>query len=169
VGTTPDLSELHALGGDPACIFRTSHTAVLDGSGQQVAWNDHYSNFGHNLKRPEIETPDTIFLELRGGMEWQWRPKTAFFVDVGFTWAAEEISIRVDDREQFGDGVTPGLFEESDVPSPRGGAPAYVTVGGLVLRGFDGELQPQPGEYIITGGKLDYGGWKFAMGVRLTL
>lgn len=134
---------------------------------------DGYMNFGHEMKRPEIDAPDTVFLEMRGGMEWQWKPKTAFFADVRFTWAQKNITITADGREKFGVGIPSGLFTPDTVPVPRGGMPAYISyyagmeedlAAGDILRGIG-----SPGEYFLNGGVLDYGGWSFSVGVRFTL
>ncbi|MDQ7007779.1 MAG: hypothetical protein Q9Q40_11145 [Acidobacteriota bacterium] len=135
-----------------------------------------YQDFGHDLEAPRIETPNSLFLELRFGTEWQWRPKTAFFADARFTWADREMRITVDGREHFGEGVPSGYWDEAEAPGVAGGEVAYITVGGLVLPAgpvdpFTGTRvsQPQPGEYLIKGGRMDYGGWNFSVGVRFTL
>jgi len=137
-----------------------------------VEWQD----FGRDLIRPQIETPNSLFLEIRAGTEWQWRPKTAFFADVRFNWAQEAIRVTVDGREKFGKGVPSGRWEEDQVPIVAGGEVAYVSVGGLVLPAgptdqITGQktIQAQPGEYFVNGGTVDYGGWNFSIGVRFTL
>lgn len=164
------------LTGDTNCHFHTRHDPVLDEEGHPVLdeqgnplFIDEWMKYGHDLKRPRIDTPDTVFLEVRAGMEWQWKPQTAFFVDGTFSWAAEGITITVDDRAEFGQGVVSGTYAIEDVPVPARGAPAYITSGGLVAPDTNGVVGPQPGEYIIEGGTLDYGGWKFVFGVRFTL
>ena len=135
-----------------------------------------YQDFGHDLAAPRIETPNSLFLELRFGTEWQWRPKTAFFADARFTWADKEMRITVDGREHFGEGGLVGTWDEDDAPGVAGGEVAYITVGGLVLPAGpidpitgQQERQAQPGEYLIKGGRMDYGGWNFSVGVRFTL
>lgn len=137
-----------------------------------VEWQD----FGEDLKRPRIDTPNSLFLELRFGTEWQWRPKTSFFTEVKFTWAQDGIKITVDDKQEFGKGIPSGFWEQADAPIVAGGEVAYITVGGLVLPAgpvdpFTGQQQvrPQPGEYFVNGGRLDYGGFNFSIGVRFTL
>jgi hypothetical protein len=125
----------------------------------------------HDLQRPNIEVPDTAFIEARGGMEWQWRPKIAFFLESSFFWAADEIVVTVDGREKFGTPTPDSILVPLGDPSAfnRGGRPAYIICGGIE----PGELSGQPcsgaGEYYFNGGRLDYGGFNWQVGVRWTL
>lgn len=136
-------------------------------------WEDQYLNFGHDTKRPEIKTPNTMFLEARAGVEWQWKPKIALFTDLRFTWAADEVTISADGRHKFGRGVLPGLFDAENPPVPRGGEPAYISYyPGMEEDLAVGDVSREvgsPGEYLLNGGVLDYGGWHFSAGIRFTL
>lgn len=131
---------------------------------------------GRRMKRPRVETPNTLFLETKGGFEWQWRQKTALFVETRFSWAKDNIEITADGRQQFGRATPNRRFTNTADPAfpPVGGTPAYITQGGIkkILRAEDGTILgngPWPGEYYLNGGKLDYGGWTFTAGIRLTL
>ena len=131
---------------------------------------------GKDLERPEIDSPDTFFAQLRGGAEWQWRQKTAFFLEASFAWAQDNVEITVDGRSQWGRSTPTVLFRnpfDSDA-FPFGGLPAYVTQGGIKKKLVNQDGQPLgkgpwPGEYYLNGGTLDYGGWSFAFGARFTL
>jgi opacity protein-like surface antigen len=132
-----------------------------------------YYNFGHDVERPRIETPDSLFLEARAGVEWQWKPKIAVFFDTRFTWAAEEVTITADGREKFGRGVPAGTFNSDTIPVPIGGLPAYLSYyPGFADDLLAGQVPTEvgsPGEYFLNGGTLDYGGWHFSAGIRFTL
>lgn len=129
-----------------------------------------------DVKRPEVTASDTFFVQARGGAEWQWRPKTAFFVDVLFSWAQDEVTIEADGRQNFGRGVPSLLFRDpySREASPYGGEAAYIAKGGIKKKIVDQDgnllgVGPWPGEYYLQGGVLDLGGWSFSFGVRFTL
>jgi opacity protein-like surface antigen len=132
-----------------------------------------YYDFGQDMERPRIETPDSLFLEARAGVEWQWKPRLSFFVDARFTWAAREVTITADGRERFGQGVPAGTFTPQTIPVPEGGLPAYVTYyPGIADDLAEGAVPNEvgtSGEYLLNGGNLDYGGWHFSAGVRFTL
>jgi opacity protein-like surface antigen len=136
-------------------------------------WDGQYLNFGHDTKRPKIEAPNTIFLEARAGVEWQWKPRIALFTDLRFTWAADEVTITADGRQKFGRGVPAGTFAVENPPAPRGGEPAYISFyPGREEDLAVGEVKTgvgSPGEYMLNGGVLDYGGWHFSAGIRFTL
>jgi len=129
-----------------------------------------------DLARPEIDSPDTFFAETRGGAEWQWRPKTAFFFEAAFSWAQDNVELTVDGKSEWGRATPTVLFRDpfdSDA-FPYGGLPAYITQGGIKKKIVtqDGELLgngPWPGEYYMNGGTMDYGGWSFSFGARFTL
>lgn len=130
----------------------------------------------HDLKRPEISRPDGLNLELRGGVEWQWKPRTAFFLEMGFNWAAEEVTITVDGKKQFGTSTPDGILVNQDnlaTAVPRGGLPARIICGGVNpppgVTTPPGALCPGAGEYYFNGGVLDYGGFSWQVGVRFTL
>ena len=129
-----------------------------------------------DLERPEIDSPDTLFAELRGGAEWQWRQKTAFFFEALFSWAQDNVEITVDGKTKWGRPTPTVLFRDPfDTDAfPYGGLPAYITQGGIKKKIVDqnGQLVgkgPWPGEYYLNGGTLDYGGWSFSFGVRFTM
>lgn len=129
-----------------------------------------------DLERPEIDSPDTFFAQLRGGAEWQWRQKTAFFFEAMFAWAQDNVEITVDGRPEWGRATPTVLFRDPfDTDAfPYGGLPAYITQGGIKKKIVDenGQLVgkgPWPGEYYLNGGTLDYGGWSFSFGVRFTM
>ena len=131
----------------------------------------------HDLKRPAVIADDGFFFELRGGFEWQWKPKIAVFVETSFMWAAEEIIVTVDGKEKFG-RATPSISvpDRSDDTFPRGGLPEYIICGGLTGDQVDpdtvipsGTFCPGAGEYYFNGGRLDHGGFSFQAGIRLTL
>lgn len=135
-----------------------------------------YVTLGHDLERPRVEAPDTVYLEARGGLEWQWTPKLSIFTDVRFTWAAKEVRVTADGREKFGEGVPSGTFRLDAPPVPEGGKPAYITYyPGYFEDLATGDVNQirdgigSPGEYFLNGGTVDYGGWNFSFGVRLTL
>lgn len=130
-----------------------------------------------DLKRPAVVADDGFFFELRGGFEWQWKPKLAVFVETSFMWAAEEIVITVDGKEKFGK-ATPAISvkDRSDETVPRGGLPEYIICGGLTGTLIDPDINissnafcPGAGEYYFNGGRLDHGGFSFQAGIRLTL
>lgn len=143
-----------------------------------------------DFERPEVIAEDSLFLEVRGGFEWQWRPKTSFFLETTFSWADKEIRILMDGREKLGEPAPDGIIVDANNPSayPVGGLPAYIVCGGItefldqepIQR--DVSLQapgggrtsidypcPGSGEYFFNGGKLDYGGFTWQAGVRFTL
>lgn len=129
----------------------------------------------HEFKRPEISAPSTYFFETKGGVEWQLQPKVAIFANLGFFWAADGIKITMDGKEQLG-RATPSVRVGSQDPAaaPAAGMPAYIMQGGLskTLRDRNGDLigtGPWPGEYFFNGGTLDYGGFNFTAGVRISL
>ena len=131
---------------------------------------------GTDLKRPAIDSPDTFFGEMRGGAEWQWRPKTAFFFETAFAWARDNIELTVDGKSEWGRATPTVLFRDpfdSDA-FPYGGLPAYITKGGIKKRIVDRNGQligdgPWPGEYYMNGGTMDYGGWSFSFGIRFSI
>jgi hypothetical protein len=140
----------------------------LEGAGPDGAATD--------LKRPEIDSPDTLFAELRGGAEWQWRQKTAFFFEAMFSWARDNVEITVDGKPEWGRATPTVLFRDpfDNDAFPYGGLPAYITQGGIKKKLVNEDGQPLgegpwPGEYYLNGGTLDYGGWSFSFGVRFTL
>jgi hypothetical protein len=142
--------------------------AELKGNGPDGAPTD--------LKRPEINSPDTFFVESRGGAEWQWRPKTAFFFEAAFAWARDNVELTVDGIPEWGRATPSVLFRDPfDTDAfPYGGLPAYITKGGLKKRlvNESGQLVgdgPWPGEYYMNGGTMDYGGWAFSFGIRFSI
>jgi hypothetical protein len=130
-----------------------------------------YRAAGHDVERPRIEVSDTFYIEARGGAEWQWRPKIAIFGEVRFSWAAQNIEITTDGRQKFGESVGDGTFTAENAPAPPGGRPAYVLLGGLPGSFAETPTQagPQPGQYFLQGGVLDYGGFTFTAGLRFEL
>jgi len=129
-----------------------------------------------DMERPRVNASDSFFVQGRGGAEWQWRPKTAFFVDVLFSWVQDAVTIEADGRQKWGKGVPSLLFRDpySREASPYGGEAAYIAKGGIKKKivDQDGNLigtGPWPGEYYLQGGVLDLGGWSFSFGVRFTL
>ncbi|MCU0231365.1 MAG: hypothetical protein MUC67_08290 [Acidobacteria bacterium] len=141
---------------------------TLEGEGPDGAPRD--------MKRPEIDSPNSLFAQLRGGAEWQWRQKTAFFFEALFAWAKDNVEITSDGRPEWGRATPTVLFRDPFDPDafPFGGLPAYITQGGIKKKLVDSSGQslgdgPWPGEYYLNGGTLDYGGWSFSFGVRFTL
>ncbi|RMG48849.1 MAG: hypothetical protein D6718_00860, partial [Acidobacteria bacterium] len=86
--------------------------------------------------------------------------------EVRFSWARDEIRITADGREKFGTPTPNGVFVEA--PAPSAGLAALIGIGGIVEE-HEAWSGPQPGEYFLNGGRLDYGGYVFSMGVRFTL
>ncbi len=131
----------------------------------------------HDLKRPEIRTENGLNLVFRGGIEWQWRPRTAFFLETAFNWAQKEIQIRVDGKPQLGKptptGITVGSGDARTTDVSRGGSPARIICGGVTppegVQVPANALCPGAGEYYFNGGTLDYGGFTWQAGVRFTL
>ncbi|MFN7965700.1 MAG: hypothetical protein U0V87_08450 [Acidobacteriota bacterium] len=129
----------------------------------------------HRVKPPLIDAPNSLFLEAKGGMEYQVRPKVSVFASVGMFWATEDIEITVDGRQKFGKPLKGIRVNEggADVPAAAG-FPAYVYQGGVrrEIRENDGTSRgvgPWPGEYFFNGGTLDYGGYTFLAGVKISL
>ncbi len=128
----------------------------------------------HDVKRPMIDTPNSMYFELRGGTEWQFNPKAAVFVEMRYSWAQKNIEITADGRHRFGKPLVEGRYDaDQPVVGPPDGRPAYIITGGLkkeVTR-LDGRTWsgPHPGEYYFHGGTLDYGGWTFTAGIRFSL
>lgn len=154
----------------------------VDTDGDGVKDTINVLQLGHRMIRPQIDTPDTPFLQARGGFEYQVRPRWSIFGEGKFFWAQKDIRITADGREEFGtptQAVTiPALQNGQLNPAtfPFGGLPAYVIEGGLQQPGvdldgnpFEGPESGQPGEYYFQGGKIKYGGWAFTVGLRVTL
>lgn len=128
----------------------------------------------HKIKPPTIDSPSSLFLEAKGGVEYQVRPKVSVFASVGNFWAADDIEVTVDGRSKFGRPlkgirVTDG---SADVPAAAG-FPAYIYQGGVrrEIRESDGSSRgvgPWPGEYFFNGGTLDYGGYTFLVGFKVS-
>jgi hypothetical protein len=129
----------------------------------------------HRIVPPNVDAPNSVFFEGRGGMEYQIRPNIAFFSAVAFMWAMDDIEITVDGRTKFGNTV-PNIRLEAGQPGvpPDGAYPAYIIIGGVrrPVRSGDGGLVgegPWPGEYFFNGGTLDYGGYSFTLGMKFTV
>ncbi|MBP7146173.1 MAG: hypothetical protein KBD01_01405 [Acidobacteria bacterium] len=156
---------------DASIVDHVIHGQGLSGAGSRLLLGKP-----HDVKRPEISTPDTLYFELRGGAEWQWRPKTALFVETRFNWAQDNIEITADGKSKFGVGTPVLQLDNVSNPAvfPQGGRPAYITRGGLRVSAVDPRTGqrtkgPWPGEYYLNGGTLDYGGWMFSTGIRFSL
>ncbi len=127
----------------------------------------------HDLKRPRIDTPSTVYFELRGGTEWQFNPKAALFVEMRYSWADKNVDITADGKHRLGQPLKQGRYDADDpAAGPPTGRPAYIVTGGLereVTRGNIPWSGPHPGEYFFHGGELDYGGWTFTAGIRFSM
>lgn len=168
----------------------------VDTNGDGINDRVQVLELGHRMQRPEITTPNTFFVEARGGFELQFAPRWAFFVESKFFWARRGIEITADGKEKWGkptpsDTVPQYLANPNEQASinpdafPDGGLPAYVINGGLRQPAFNPALpgsgpildengvplgiNGQSGQYYLNGGKLKYGGWVFTVGVRYTL
>lgn len=129
----------------------------------------------HRIRAPEIDAPSAFFIESKGGVEYQIKPKLAFSASLGMFWALDDITITVDGRTKFG-RPTQNVRVEADSPQvpPAAGMPAYVFRGGLRRElhepnGSSRGTGPWPGEYYFNGGTLDYGGITIMLGLKVTL
>lgn len=138
---------------------------------------------GHRMIRPQISTPNTLFVQARAGVELQVSPRIALFGEGKFFWAKKDITITADGQTKFGD-IVPNITVDkmlngtlNPVVFPLGGKPVYIIDGGLRQASYSpttGDLVDpgtggQPGEYYLNGGVLKYGGFVFTLGVRIAL
>lgn len=150
-----------------------------------------------SLTGSEVDAPDYVEWHGIGGFEYSFSRKWAIFLDVRYQFASTDFKIGFNSRDDLGSAVPNSTFRIDDprANSLQYG-PYLINEGGLWDGGQlvpvdpnipedewadycsvvandcsfqaipDGELDP--GFYYAKGGKIKYGGWSFAFGVRFT-
>jgi opacity protein-like surface antigen len=118
-----------------------------------------------DIKRARVDAPNTFFYLLRLGVEWQLHPKWSIYLDTRYEWADEAVTLSADGGEELGRSTPNG---ETDILWPRRGAPFYTLFPGENPQGVQAKYPDRPGDWYLQGGKLDYGGWNFSLGVRFS-
>ena len=118
-----------------------------------------------DVPRPTVTAPDTFFYEARLGIEWQVSPKWSLYTDMRYEWADDSIEVKIGDEFKLGKSTPSGNLNFQYLPL---GTPFEMTVPGPNGPKSYGQYPDSISNWYVNGGELDYGGFSWGFGARVS-